>query len=347
MRLPVARRAILGLVLLAASLLVACDKAGVYPLGVSKDVIVQCDVQSTWMRSIEGATEVFVIGTKDFATLDAQLEDGVAVCFNFATVQYNTTTRLYSGILRAGSAGYEVELPAEYNYAHEPEKNIILRTGARRTDHDPPLLVNDVEFAVDGDWLLLDYDGGRRRLAKIGDVVARLDPEELDPDAPGGAKDAFRLYNLALFVGQPRIPGFGGTGMTQYTTKATFNALIDGYFTVKVDSIATPHVLLEYFATEELDGIVIDGPLLTKVTLQGDGPMEGVLEIDMQVDPADEGAPHVRLSVNFDDLDIENGVAAAGFYTLTFENGNEHVLDYTMAADEDLRGVLPIAEGVP
>jgi hypothetical protein len=342
-----ARRSILGLTILAAGFFGACDKGGVYPLGVSKDVIVQCDVQSTWMRSIEGATEVFVVGTRDFATLDAQLEDGVAVCFNFATVEYNTTTRLFSGILRTRSAGYVVELPAEYNYKHEPEKNIVLRSGARRTDHDPPLRITDVDFTMDAERLVLDYDGSSRRLTQIGDVVARLDPAELDQDAPGGAKDAFRLYNLALFVGQPRIPGFGGTGMTQYTTKTTFNALIDGYFTVKVDSIATPHVLLEYFATEELDGIVIDGPLLTKVTLSGDGPMEGDLAIDMQVDPDDEDAPHVRLTVTYDDLDIENGVAAAGFYTLVFENGNEHVLDHTMAADEDLRGVLPVAEGVP
>jgi hypothetical protein len=206
----VARRSTIGLVLFGAILFGACDKGGVYPLGVSKDVTVQCDAKSTWMRSIEGANEVFVIGTTDFATLDAQLTEDVAVCFNFATVRYDSTTQLLSGSLRAGSTGYEVELLAEYNYAHEPDKNIVLRTGARRTDYDPPVLVTDVAFTVEDDALLVTYEGVERRLLRIGDVVARLDPEAADPDAPGGAKDAFRLFNLALFVGQPRIPGFGG-----------------------------------------------------------------------------------------------------------------------------------------
>jgi hypothetical protein len=337
----------IGLLLATAALFGACDKGGVHSLGVSKDVIVQCGVQSTWMRSIDGATEVFVLGSNDLTTLDVQLEDGAAVCFNFATVRYDSTTQLFSGALRAGDTGYEVEIPAEYNYKHEPEKSVVLRSGARRTDHDPPILVTGVDLTPDGDTLLFDYDGLRRRLVRIGDVVARLDADALDQDAPGGAKDAFRLYNLALFVGQTRIPGFGGTGMTQFTTKTTFNALIDGYFTVSVASITQPHVLLEYFGTAELSGIVIDGPLLTKVTIQGDGPMEGDLDIDMLTDTQDDDAPHVKLSVNYDNLDIASGVAAAGYYTLTFENGNAHELDYTMAADEDLRGVLPIEEGVP
>src|SRR5690606_12762996 len=100
----------------------------------------------------------------------------------------------------------------EYNFVYEPENSIILRSGAKRTELDPPL-TKEVEFSIDNSNLLLGYDDVERRLTRIGDVIARLDPAETDPDALGGPKDIYRMFNLALFVGQPRILGFGGTGM--------------------------------------------------------------------------------------------------------------------------------------
>jgi hypothetical protein len=342
-----ARHSTLGFVLLVAALFAACDKGGVYPLGVSKDVIVQCDVQSTWLRSIEGATEVFVIGSDDFSTLDAQLADGTAVCFNFATVQYNSTTQLFSGRLRAGSGGgYQVDIVAEYNFKYEPEKNIVLRSGARRVDYDPPIVIRNVAFTTDGSSLIVDYDSTQRRLTRIGEIITRLDPEETDPDAPGGPKDAYRVFNLALFVGQPRIPGFGGTGMTQYTTKTTFNALISGYFTINVTSIASPHVYIDYYGAQELEGIFITGLQITRATLQGEGPMEGVLDIEMFVDSDDE-TPDIKFTIDYENLVVGNGVADSGYYILTYDGGAAHELPFSMATDEDLRGILPIADGIP
>jgi hypothetical protein len=348
-----AHRSTFVLVLAMASLFVACDKGGVYPLGGDKDVIVQCDVQSTWLRSVEGATEVFVIGSNDLANLDAQLSDGEGVCFNFGRVEHNSTTQLSSGSLYARGGAFEVEIPAEYSFIYEPEKNIVLRTGARRTDLDPPVVIGDVSFAPDGDALILDYDGESRRLTRIGDVIARLNPDEPDPDAVGGAKDAYRLFNLALFVGQPRIPGFGGTGMTQYTTKTTFSSLISGQFTIEVASITTPHVSIDYLEAVELEGIMIHGLQVTRSNLSGEGPMEGILDVKLFTDPNPDydGPADIDLAIDYADLVVGNGVADSGFYTVTINGTHVHELEYSLATDEDFHrsgeGILLISEGVP
>lgn len=349
------QRIVLILLLALASVLVGCDKFGVYPLGLDKDVVSQCAVQSTWVRSIEFmneddelviATEVFIIGVEDVSTFDPQSLDEEGVCFNFARVEIDSNTKMWSGRMLQNEAGaLEASIEYEYTFAYEPEKDIIWRKGASRKDFEDAPLAMDLDFELDGTQLLLTYDGEQRRLTRLGDVIARLDPSETDPEALGGPKDIYRMFNLALFVGQPRIPGFGGTGMTKYSERSDFTALISGAFAIWTQNLAD--VFIEYYACEEIEGVFIDGLQITYANLQGEGTMKGVLSVDFYSDPTSE-TPYFSATVDYKDLIIDNGVAGAGTYTLTV-GGNDHVLPYSMATDEDFNksGLLPIAEGVP
>src|SRR5690554_8088381 len=85
----------------ALLILAGCDERGIYPLGAPRDVIVQCEDQETWVRTIEGATEIFVIGVYNEKSLpDGEEQEGeVGVCFHHGTVQHESTTKLRSGAL--------------------------------------------------------------------------------------------------------------------------------------------------------------------------------------------------------------------------------------------------------
>src|SRR5690606_20221245 len=104
-----------------------------------KDVIVQCVEQSTWIRSVEGGTEVLIVGVPDFTGLDAQfdvLEEGFGVCFNYGRVAYDSTTTLLSGSLTRDRGGYDAIIDFEYTFKYEPEKTVLRRSGAGRVEVD-------------------------------------------------------------------------------------------------------------------------------------------------------------------------------------------------------------------
>lgn len=358
-----AHRSTLILVLALASVFVACDKAGIHPLGREIDVVVQCEgATSTWIRSIDferevrgeieviAATEVFIIGADDIDTLDARIAQAGETCFHYAVVEQDSNTNLWSGeLLHSAEEGLVVDVRHHYLFPFQPNRAILQRLGARRDDLEPTIQI-PIDFAKDGEQLLLEYEGEPRRLTRLGDVIARLNPEETDPDALGGPKDIYRMFNLALFVGQPRIPAFGGAGMTAYDEKAWFAALIEGEFSIVKRNIADIHI--EYFMVEELDGVVVDGPQITLASLTGSGTMTGILTTDFYTDPDDE-APYFTATVDYEDLKISNGMAGDGFYTLITNPGLPGAvateIDYTIATDEDfaISGLLPVEEGVP
>jgi hypothetical protein len=71
--------------------------------------------------------------------------------------------------------------------------------------------------------------------------------------------------------------------------------------------------------------------------------------VEFHLDPRDVGTgatPYLTGTVDYSGLVVDNGVAADGFYVLSYA-GQAHELPYTIATDEDLTGILPIAEGLP
>lgn len=321
-----------------------CDKAGVYPLGREKDAVVACAAQTTWVRSLEGATEVLVVGVTDLDDPALEIGDG-SVCFTLARVQHDSSTRVLLGALAVRGGGFEVTFGHENAFDYEPDLKVLRRKGAHRIDFEIPTR-HDVDLRRDGVGLVVAFDGEARRFTPIGEVIARLDPAAADPEAPGGAKDIFRLFNLPMFTSQARVATFGSGGMTTYVNNATtFNGLVSGEFIVSLESLFSPTAHFDYVDFQDLGGIVIRGLQLTKSDTAGNGMMEGILDVDF-FRPDDGETPFLRVAIDYGDLEVRNGVAAGGFYTMTYGD-QEHVVGYEIATDEDLTNILPIEEGVP
>lgn len=338
----------------ALSLLVGCDHRGIYPLGVPRDVIVQCDKQETWVRTIEGKTEIFVIGIYDEKALPG-VEEGeepveVGVCFNHGTVEHASTTHLRSGALVQDelTGEYTVRFTRHYRFIHEPEKPMSQRDGANGEDYPSPLLIPGLtmELAEDGDSMILNFEGEARRIHRMGAVLARLKPDSTDQKEPGGAEDIMRFMNLSLYTSQCRLTAFGSLGMTQYHNQhAEFLALIDGSFVMNVRTLLPPVADILYVDYEELAGIVINGLQTTIPNISGTGPMEGTLEYEMYINQ-DDTEPYITGHLNYDDVFVENGVAASGWYN--FRVGDrDFELPWQLAVDATLENVLPIEEGLP
>lgn len=340
--------------LFALSLLVGCDHRGIYPLGVRRDVIVQCDKQETWVRTIEGKTEIFVIGVYDEKSIpigeDGEPEAEVGVCFNHGTVEHASTTKLRSGALIQDelTGEYTVHFIREYNFVHEPHLPMGQREGANGDDYPSPLVIPGLtmEVAEDGDSMILNFEGEARRLHRMGAVLARLKPDSTDQEEPGGAEDIMRFVNLSLYTSQCRVTAFGSFGMTQYVNRtSTFSALINGEFSVNVRQYIPPTVDITYYDYEELAGIVISGVQTTLPDLGGSGPMEGTLEYELYLNQ-DDTEPYITGHLNYDDVAVENGVAASGWYN--FRVGDrDFELPWQLAVDATLENVLPIEEGIP
>lgn len=342
------------LVLFALSLFVGCDHRGIYPLGVSRDVIVQCDKQETWIRTIEGKTEIFVIGIYDEKALPG-LEEGeehveVGVCFNHATVEHASTTYLRSGALVKDdlTGDYSVRLTRNYRFINEPDKPMSQRDGAYGEDYPSPLVIPGVtmDVAEDGDTMILNFEGEGRRLHRMGAVLARLKPNSTDQKEPGGAEDIMRFMNLSLYTSQCRLTAFGSMGMTGYHNQhSEFLALISGSFVMNLRTLLPPVADILYVDYEELAGIVINGLQTTIPNINGDGPMEGTLEYAMYVNQGDT-EPFITGHLNYDDIMVKNGVAASGHYN--FRVGErDFTLPWQLAIEATLENVLPIEEGIP
>lgn len=362
-----ARRPLLLCVLAAAGLLFsACDKGGIHPLGSSKDVVVPCVAHSTWIRSKEHpslkngepiiATEVLVIGASHPDEIEAELDlaelaEEEGICFYFATIDKDSSAEILQGrLVRNAANQLEAEIGVIYGFLYQPEKSLLSRTGAIREELRRTREAS-VDFAMDGDQLLFTYDGEARRLTRIEEVIARLDPEETELEAPGGPKDIYRMFNLSLFMGQTRVPAFGGGGMTTYEKAAEFTSIIANGFKVDVTSLVQPDVYITYEKTQELDGIIVDGVQITYANMQGKGTMGGVLEVEFYTGPVDEEEPYFTAYVDYADVIIERGVGGGGTYTLTVGDPEgdhlAHVLGYDIATDEDFTNILPVEEGLP
>lgn len=338
----------------ALSLLVGCDHRGIYPLGVRRDVIVQCDKQETWVRTIEGKTEIFVIGVYDEKSIpigeDGEPEAEVGVCFNHGTVEHASTTKLRSGALIQDelTGEYTVRFTREYNFVHEPHLPMARREGAYGEDYPEPLIIPGftMDIAEDGDSMILNFEGEARRIHRMGAVLARLKPDSTDQTEPGGAEDIMRFVNLSLYTSQCRVTAFGSFGMTGYVgQESEFKALINGTFTVNVRQLIPPTTDITYYGYEELAGIVINGLQTTKPSVSGSGPMEGTLEYELFLNQGDT-EPYITGHLNYDDVRVENGVAGGGHYN--FRVGDrDFELPWQLAVDATLENVLPIEEGLP
>ncbi len=330
----------LGLVVLATG----CDPSGIHGLGRLRDPLVPCEVDplgraettSTWLRSTDDGTEIVLLGRAD--ATDVVRADRPA-CFGHGFVAHDSSVRFAFGSYTLDGSGRGLAThELEYRFEHQPTLSLFDREGAVRTDLET-LVDERLEIVADGTQILVSLDGTPMRMTSMADVV-----EALDLRTQAGAEDVFRLYNLPLFTSQARLLGFGSVGMVQYAgTTAEFSGAVRNRFTVAVASLLDPDTLISYYQLEDLNGIVVDGPQTTNVDTGGDGIMSGTLSFVMR---GTAGATDVvvRGAVDYGALEIADGFAAGGTYTLTLDGiADPYVLSYQLATDVDLRAVLPVA----
>lgn len=318
------------LVALGLSLL-ACDKLGVHDLGRLNDTLATCGTATTtWVRSVEGATEIFILGTR---RAGEGASDG---CFVRSLVSEDSTIEMQTGTFAVDALGAgAASLTASYDFPFQPELTPLQRRGVRREDHDPPL-ERTLGFARDGEQLLITLDGEERRLTPLPEVIRRL-----DTTTQAGAEDIFRLVNIQFYMTQVRVEGFGATGMTRYTAPATFVGITAGTYRVAI----TPQRLriladLTYTGLRDMSDIQMDGNQHTNVALSGSGTTAEMLIYTL--DHPDRSEP-IEVVVHYEEATIVNGMAASGYYP-TDVDGVTFDIDYPLQNDVHLRNVLPIGE---
>lgn len=323
----VSRRA--WLVVLGVAL-AACDKSGVHDLGRLNDTLSTCGTPtSTWVRSVDGATEIFIFGTR---RVGEGASDG---CFARSLVSEDSTIEMQTGTYAVSALGAgAASLSASYDFPFEPELTPLRRRGVRREDHDPPVQ-RTLGFARDGDQLLVTLDGEERRLTALPEVIRRLDTE-----TQGGAEDIFRLVNIAFYMTQVRVEGFGATGMTRYTAPATFVGISSGTYRVAI----TPQRLriladLTYTGLRDMSDVEMNGNQHTNVGLNGSGTTAEMLIYTL--DHPDREP--IEVIVHYEEATIVNGMAASGYYPMDVD-GRRFDIDYPLQNDVHLRNVLPIGE---
>lgn len=326
-------------VLIAALCVTACDTTGVHPLRLRRDVLVACSAaNSTWLRTTNEGTEVYLIGTADAVS---EVPGNTPLCFARGFVKFDSATVLETGIFTLDATGNGTFLASSsYAMAYQPSISVVNRAGAARTDHDPPL-PHSLHIEASGNDILLTEDGATRRLANLYDVVGGL-----DPSTQAGAEEMFKLLNIPLFFSQVRVPSFGGGGMTQYAgITATFQGMINNTFTVHVSTPFNPDTDIGYQGFEDLSGMVFDGLQRTDIVpplLDGKGSMSGTVSFSVRNGPLPTDVAFVG-AMAYDDLNIDNGLAGSGTYLLTTSSPvvTSHDIPFSLANEMDLRTTLP------
>lgn len=293
--------------------------------GPYADVAQKLDVTArvagdTWIAAAGDRTElrILLVGKPD--------KDGVAQ-FAFSSLQQpisagTSATALQGKWTEVGAAG-AVTLRVEFVYTLPDERSVSLgsRRGASRTASQRmiPLTVTRTggQLVVAGDASIAGtYVAFGEALTHLG---AATDP----------AACAFQVANLGVRTSEIRIIGFGGPGMSQYNSTATFVGTVAGSFQVHV-SVSLPSfastTTIGYSGFEDLGGAQVDGAQVTSVGSGGDGDMAGILTFVLQPRlPDGTAAAPITGTINYgsgaDAVQITNGIATGGFYVVALQGG--------------------------
>lgn len=330
------------LVALFALLGTACDKSGIYPLFAKTDVLVPCDANATtWLRSTATGTEILILGAADPTTASTAMETR---CYSHIVIDHDSSTTFESGSYTLGANGSgTASYGVSYDFNYTSTGAILSRRGAQRTDLTTPRDVA-ISLAKAGEKLQATVGGVAGTYTNMYDLIGDLQMTNVTE-----AEDIFRLINLPLYSSQVRIPGFGGAGMVNYGTTTTFYSAIGGeeagsLFTIKVENaLRMPDTTIAFKAFQDMSGIVMDGPQRVLVSLKGDGDMSGIVNFVLRDGPGQESVA-MRVALDYVNADIRNGVAGGGTFKVstTMPTAASFDVPYTLAADVDLRRILPV-----
>lgn len=272
----------------------------------------------TWVAAQGTELRVLVLGRS---------EGGRAAAFSFTAMQMPISAGTAASALQgdwdepqAGAASFTAR--REYLLPDERSTSLLGRIGATRRDVSR---THRLELARAGDRLALAGDpalaGTYRRfrdaLAGLGSTTER------------DAACAFQIVNLAIRATQVRVIGFGGPGMTQYQTAATFVGTLGGSFRVSMRGLLDSTTTIDFAALVELAGSRLDGPQVTDVDSSGDGRMSGALSFSLEpAGPGGAALAPIAGTLDYggagdpaDAIRISNGTASGGHYAIALSGG--------------------------
>jgi hypothetical protein len=220
----------------------------------------------------------------------------------------------------AGTATFRTE--RRYTLPDERSASLLARRGVWREDVRGTLqltaTVENGRLVLAGDPSIAGtYVPFRAALARLGTTTAR------------DAACAFEVANVGIRSSEVRIIGFGGPGMTQYQTPATYVGIVGGTLRVAEEGFLNSTTTITYAAFEDLGGARVDGPQMTRADSSGDGHMSGTLTISLEPLPPGgaAGAPVIGTidygggGVSGDAVQISDGTASGGFYVVSLQGG--------------------------
>ena len=320
-----------------------CDTGGIYPLNAELDV--SCTgVKSTWLRTTEEGTELFLFTQEDPLTPVAD-PPSRNNCFVRALIHNDSSTDLEQGTYTLDASGKGV-FSVLHTYTMWYQDDTVKLGGrnessAKRDDMPSPSS-HALTVEADGDHIIVGMDSERRRLTNIYDVVQRL-----GSGTQAEAEDAFRFLNLSIYTSAVRIVGFGGYGMSQYMGALShFVSLVANEYTVEVKGkLTSPDTYITYAQFEDMNGVIIDGSQLSATDYTGTGDLSGVLTWRMRAS-ADPDDVWLSGELDYEGVHVKNGVASSGEYTFTIGDDDYQIL-YSLSSDLNLQTILPLEEGQP
>jgi hypothetical protein len=279
----------------------------------------------TWIAAVgssQSEVRVLLVGKPD--------ANGVA-SFAYSSIQI-PITRSSSAFTFQGtwtevgaSGATTLEVLHEYTLPDESSVGPFSRVGAQREDAvlTIPLTVTRTagQLVVAGDQrLAATYVPLGQALAQLGTATAR------------DAACAFQVANLGIDTSEVRIIGFGGVGMSQYQTPATYIGTVAGSLRVSLSLNALTFAsttTIVYSGFEDLGGVVVDGPQVTSANGGGDGSMSGVMTFAL-TPLAPDGSALAPITGTIDyggagnpanAIQITNGTATGGVYVISIDGG--------------------------
>lgn len=306
--------------LVAAAFALAASGAGCGPypdIAQRFDVTRTIDGGETWLAADGDELRVLVLGPSS---------GGVPASFSYAALRFpdsaGTSGLGWQGEWTDRGATVELVMRREYRMPEERSTSLLARVGVTR---------RDVSFT-----LSFGVTRGPGTLALAGDArvagtYARLPAAlgRLGVAAERDAACAFQIVNLGIRATELRVLGFGGPGMSQYTSPATYAGTLGGSFTVSLPDPLDPVATFTYADTVELSGVRFAGPQVSDVNRGGDGSMRGVMTFEISpADPDGAALPAISGTIDFggagnpaDAVQIRSGNAVGGSYVTTLGGG--------------------------
>jgi len=210
-----------------------------------------------------------------------------------------------------GGATAEAHATIEFLMPDESGTSVSFRTGSTSTALDQRQTLT-VQLAADGRLTLSGGDGSfAGAYLPLAQALGNL-------GRSGSAADAScanQVADLTVMGSQARIPGFGGTGMLNYLSAASFAGTSAGALTVRLDSATRPLTEISFVGYADFDGMVADGVQTTDVNISGSGTMRGLLTFQLAPAPG----PPLLVTLDYGRVTLANGVPSGGSYGVSVD----------------------------